>query len=1436
MIKYGGNKNFRGLNNTRKRKEKRKRQKGGDIDYKDITLGILSYKDCKTVLNTLESYKNNGLLDLVNTVIFFQELGDFERSIAEKYNIKCIGSESNIGLQKALLELINNTNTKYFISAQSDFELIKDKETVKKVLDDAIKLLENDDIQQVKLGDYRKSTTFNASLNIWDNEYKNGPKDKNDYPWKLEILGYLDNPEETFPNVYKIANYNYKWYISTTKDNKWSDHIFITKTDFMKNTIVPIINSNPSDINNVMIFEESMDKYLETHIFNIASNIDGLFIHNRLDRKSDNSICDLNQIGGNEKNKAYVINLDKRKDRWDHIQNNLKHTDLDLERVSAVYDKDGHKGCALSIQKIVQMAKDNNMKTVLFIEDDNIITDDFNQRWKLTKEWLDNHMDKWEIFNGGPNMHSTDQKFELIAHLSNDVTLLKAEQIINTNFIYINSSVYDKILNIKNSGNHYPIDNNLGNSKEFNVIFINPFLGIQSKVYSNINNKVKDQDEHINSIQNYLTSMFGKTKGYVINLEKRKEKYDRILKEFENTSIELERFNAIEHTNGHVGCGESHKAIVRKAKEENKDTLLILEDDCKIIDIEKFNKRWPIIKQWLDNNMDKWEVFNGGPVDPVGEKKMYEVDSENILYSLEAAKCTQFMYINKSAYDKILEWTYDKDWLYDYGFVNTPKFKNLAVIPQLTTQHNGFSDTENHNKVYKGGQQEVCNISYFTVSTKDKSELQRLKSSAEKFGWKLEVLGLEQNTDRLGWGNTNNKNGNYGDFSIKLAEELKYVSTKNDDDIVLFTDAWDVVCIGDCKTLYEKFLTFNKDIVFGAEKECSPDRDKKDLYKNKDIPFPYLNSGFFIGKAGVIKKYLEHIDGEKDDQRFWTNVFLKNEDTIGIDSYATMALQTWDTDDKNYQFQDNTFTYLETNTNPIFIHSNGWQKDKLNLFTPLIQNGGKKKKMRKTRRKSKKTSKRKSRKMKGGENTKIHYITISTKDKPELQSLIKSAKKYNWDLKVLGMEIGTNQLGHHNKQFGMKLRYVKEYLKKCDPEDLLLLTDAWDVNVFGTKEEMLERYKKFNTSIIFNAEKFCWPDESRKNEYDSLNEEFPFLNSGGYIGKVKDLAMCLNDYNNEDNIDDQRFWTDQYFKHRDLIKLDLKNDIFICTPATNRTDYSIENGKLKYKNAYPIVLHRNGPGKENYLDLVQTGGNNSILDELTNKLTFVVYTHSDFDDVLELFLKQYNKCLLYFPLSIGTNNKKLIEDKYSNQYSFIKNIYTYNDSDEYYDRIKSILSNINTKYVLFNHEVNVIQNPVPIENIKKIIDEMESKTMDQLRLSDSGEKNPVYSEDTFVHKIEGPYYISIQPGIWKKDILLDIVTKFPKTKYLDSESAEIQEYVKQFNNYYSTTVNDIHSDHVNVSVFILFPIIHMTSKGKYRRDLKYVNDILKENNIDPNIR
>ena len=243
----------------------------------------------------------------------------------------------------------------------------------------------------------------------------------------------------------------------------------------------------------------------------------------------------------------------------------------------------------------------------------------------------------------------------------------------------------------------------------------------------------------------------------------------------------------------------------------------------------------------------------------------------------------------------------------------------------------------------------LCKISYFTVSTKDLPQLQRLKKSAEKHKWKLDILGLEQNTNTLGW-----RNG--GNFSIKLIKQKEYVATKNYDDIVLFTDAWDVICLGDCSTLYKRFIKFNKDLVFGAEKACSPDGVKAPLYKTKDVLFPYLNSGFFIGKAGVIKKYLESYNGEKtQDQIYWTDIYLANQDTIALDTNADLVLNLWDTDVNTYKI-DNSFTYTVTNTKPLFVHANGLIKERIDLFIPLLEGGYKKYRKNKTKKNKKLTN------------------------------------------------------------------------------------------------------------------------------------------------------------------------------------------------------------------------------------------------------------------------------------------------------------------------------------------------------------------------------------------------------------------------------------------------------------------------------------------------
>jgi GR25 family glycosyltransferase involved in LPS biosynthesis len=66
---------------------------------------------------------------------------------------------------------------------------------------------------------------------------------------------------------------------------------------------------------------------------------------------------------------------------------------------------------------------------------------------------------------------------------------------------------------------------------------------------------------------------------FYINLDKRLDRREEIEKELNFMELKYERFCAIEHENGLVGCGYSHLAVLKIAKERKYKNVLIFEDD-----------------------------------------------------------------------------------------------------------------------------------------------------------------------------------------------------------------------------------------------------------------------------------------------------------------------------------------------------------------------------------------------------------------------------------------------------------------------------------------------------------------------------------------------------------------------------------------------------------------------------------------------------------------------------------------------------------------------------------------------------------------------------------------------------------------------------------------------------------------------------------------
>jgi hypothetical protein len=213
---------------------------------------------------------------------------------------------------------------------------------------------------------------------------------------------------------------------------------------------------------------------------------------------------------------------------------------------------------------------------------------------------------------------------------------------------------------------------------------------------------------------------------------------------------------------------------------------------------------------------------------------------------------------------------------------------------------------------------------------------------------------------------------------------------------------------------------------------------------------------------------------------------------------------------------------------------------------------------------------------------KLHYITIATKPNENLDLFIKKRlTRQGEQITILGEKENRNIGWLATANFGVKIKEVYYYIwgAKLHENDIVLFTDAYDVVYCGNQEQLIERYLEFGKPIIFGAEKYCNPDPQRASEYAFKNLEFPYLNSGLYIGRVWALRECLLGYQYNDSDDDQRFWTSKFLSRPDLITLDYYNSIFLNTAGIPINTIKWDGHRASYNKYNPLFVHVNGPDK-----------------------------------------------------------------------------------------------------------------------------------------------------------------------------------------------------------------------------------------------------------------
>lgn len=172
---------------------------------------------------------------------------------------------------------------------------------------------------------------------------------------------------------------------------------------------------------------------------------------------------------------------------------------------------------------------------------------------------------------------------------------------------------------------------------------------------------------------------------YAINMKEREDRRQHILREFEGKpEFDLHLVEACRHAKGTIGLWNSIVGIIRKAKEEEEDAVILCEDDHYFTE-HYFPKL--LFKEIEEAYMQGADLLSGG-IGGFGQA----VRTGYRRYWVDWLWCTQFVVVYSSFYDRILEYEFKEDDTAD-GVFSELAANKMVIYPFISEQRDfGYSD------------------------------------------------------------------------------------------------------------------------------------------------------------------------------------------------------------------------------------------------------------------------------------------------------------------------------------------------------------------------------------------------------------------------------------------------------------------------------------------------------------------------------------------------------------------------------------------------------------------------------------------------------------------------------------------------------------------------------------------------------------------------
>jgi len=210
-------------------------------------------------------------------------------------------------------------------------------------------------------------------------------------------------------------------------------------------------------------------------------------------------------------------------------------------------------------------------------------------------------------------------------------------------------------------------------------------------------------------------------------------------------------------------------------------------------------------------------------------------------------------------------------------------------------------------------------------------------------------------------------------------------------------------------------------------------------------------------------------------------------------------------------------------------------------------------------------------------------------------------------------------------------------------------------------------------------------------------------------------------------------------------------------------------------------------------------------------INYIVYSNTDYLDVLKI-QTDYMQNIGNLSLFINKNDLDLSEI-----YSKYDNVIFYDGNDTYAKRLMTCLNQIDFEYFVLIHDIDILLK-VKDETIINFFDFIKKNNVDRIDLKYTEKTNDIIEFDLnglflVPQKNENNFIYNVNPSIWKKSALLDIVTSFQHKTYRTIEDIDVQIFAKKFNVYKLNKEPKISCGYFNCVDDFIF--LHISHSGKF---------------------